>query len=191
MASLAAAALLAALLASDAAAHRLRLFVTVEGRQFHGHAYYSGGGPAARAEVEVRDSDGTAARTVVTDDEGAFTLEAMGDFDHLFLIDTGDGHRAEFLVPVSDFAALPRAPADATLETEPAPEAEAESAGGTDISIGAIERAIARQVRPLREQLDAYEDQVRFRDILGGIGYIAGILGLIAYWKARQRSRRD
>ena len=52
----------------------------------------------------------------------------------------------------------------------------------------AIERAVARQIRPLREQLVGAQDRVRLQDILSGIGYIMGLSGLALWWKSRRRS---
>ena len=60
-----------------------------------------------------------------------------------------------------------------------------------------MSQAVADAVRPLREQLDAYEDTIRLRDLLGGVGYIAGVAGLVYFMKARrhlasgERSRDD
>ena len=51
-----------------------------------------------------------------------------------------------------------------------------------------IERAVARQIGPVREQLVSYEDKVRWRDVLGGLGYILGITGL-ALWLRSGRDR--
>jgi nickel transport protein len=52
----------------------------------------------------------------------------------------------------------------------------------------AIERAVARQIRPLREQLIAAEDRIRLQDILGGIGFIMGLTGLALWLTSRRRS---
>lgn len=57
----------------------------------------------------------------------------------------------------------------------------------TDGSLVAlVEEAVARQVRPLREQLLAHDERVQLRDILGGIGYILGLAGLVLWWHARR-----
>jgi nickel transport protein len=50
-----------------------------------------------------------------------------------------------------------------------------------------VEQAVARQIRPLREALQAHEERVRMRDILGGIGYIVGLAGLALWWSSRRR----
>jgi nickel transport protein len=52
-----------------------------------------------------------------------------------------------------------------------------------------IEQSVARQVRPLREQLDSYQETVRWHDVLGGIGYIIGLGGLAYGFASRSSSR--
>ena len=49
-----------------------------------------------------------------------------------------------------------------------------------------IDRTVARHVGPLREQLDAFQDAIRFRDILGGLGWIIGVTGIACYLIARR-----
>jgi nickel transport protein len=51
-----------------------------------------------------------------------------------------------------------------------------------------IEQAVARQVRPLREELLAAQGRAGLRDVLGGIGYIFGLAGVLMWWRSR-RSR--
>jgi nickel transport protein len=49
-----------------------------------------------------------------------------------------------------------------------------------------IETAVDRQVVPLRRQLDRFENTLRVRDVLGGIGYIFGIMGLLFFFLGRR-----
>ncbi|MEJ2456241.1 MAG: hypothetical protein P8103_19125 [Candidatus Thiodiazotropha sp.] len=58
------------------------------------------------------------------------------------------------------------------------------------VTEAALERAVARQIRPLREALQGYEEQVRLRDIIGGIGYIVGLAGLGLWWGRRRKDGR-
>jgi hypothetical protein len=66
----------------------------------------------------------------------------------------------------------------ATFQSGPDPALEA-----------AIERAVARQIGPLREQLLAAQERVLLRDVLGGLGYILGLTGLALWWTSRGRAR--
>ena len=50
----------------------------------------------------------------------------------------------------------------------------------------AVEAAVARQIRPLREELLATRDALRLQDILGGLGYIFGLTGLALWWRSRR-----
>ncbi len=50
-----------------------------------------------------------------------------------------------------------------------------------------LEQVVARQVRPLREQLDAYQNKIWWHDVVGGLGYIVGLGGL-AFGLMRRKS---
>lgn len=52
-----------------------------------------------------------------------------------------------------------------------------------------INRAVARQVGPLRAEINAYRNDVRMSDILGGIGIIIGIFGVGAWVVAHRQSK--
>ena len=194
------AAVLAALIAllmfdaGAALAHRLNLFAYAEDATIVGSAYFSGGGAPAGAAVTAYGPDGAVLGQTTTDREGAFTLDATVRTDHRITVETADGHAAEFLVTAAELPArLPPgeavAPADAAAPTAEPPEpVAAVDAAIDDAALEAmISRAVQQQVRPLRQQLAAYSEEIRLRDIIGGIGYILGIFGLAAYAMALRR----
>ena len=39
------------------------------------------------------------------------------------------------------------------------------------------------------EEIDQYRNETRIHDVVGGIGYIAGIMGLVMYMVARRKQR--
>lgn len=164
--------LLAALmvLAAPAQAHKLKVFATAEGAFIIGSAYFAGGGKAMGAEGSLIAADGTTEARFVTAEDGSFRLQARPDAGHVLVVDAGDGHVARF-----EMRAEGRIPAPVSA-TAPSP--------GMD----ELELAVARQIRPLREQLDAYEERVRLHDLMGGIGTIFGLFGVYA-WAASRRRR--
>jgi nickel transport protein len=197
--------LLLAGMGGDALAHKLQVFAFAEGNRILGSTYFAGGGVASGARIEVRDLGGSLLAELVPDREGTFVYVAQDPIDHLILAITGDGHRAEWLIAAdelfADFAAVQepelsgvaqrhagdQAIHDAPAETELI-ESTAGSAQPLDPALeAAIERAVARQVRPLREQLIAAEDRIRLQDILGGLGYILGLTGIALWWRSRHR----
>ena len=56
----------------------------------------------------------------------------------------------------------------------------------------AVDRSIEKRMKPLMNSMinsmvKAQTTRVAFRDIIGGIGYIFGIMGLILYFKKREK----
>ena len=189
----AACALFACLFATAAHAHRMQVFASVEGGVVRGEAYYAPGGPVRGAKVEVHDPAGNVLFTLATDDTGAFSFTPAARTHHRIICESGDGHRETFTVfadelpetlPEPEGAGTEPVPA-AAESTEPAPPPVA---GADDAELPEwVSRAVAREVRPLREALARYESRTRFRDILGGIGYVFGVAGVVLLLKTRRR----
>ena len=194
---------LSALLLLDARtglAHRLSVFAYAEGSTIEGSAYFAGGGAPGGAEVTVYGPDGAVLGTTTTDEAGEFAFEATLRVDHRITVETADGHAAEFVVAASELpASLPGGPEPSAIDVtavEGATAAEADLPGTMpaidDAALEAmVSRAVQQQIRPLREDLIAYADAVRVSDVMGGIGYIVGIFGALAYVLSLRRSRRS
>ena len=52
-----------------------------------------------------------------------------------------------------------------------------------------IRESVAREVNPLREQLDTFQESVGWRDVVSGVGYIFGLCG-VAYFFGTWRANR-
>jgi nickel transport protein len=201
-------ALLVSLLAAGPAlAHKLNVFATAEGRQIQGEVYFAGGARAADVPVTVTNAAGEVLAQLRTAPDGSFRYQAKAPVVQHIVAATLDGHRGEWQIGASELAgafAASAAPADAATGTAAgatdvgAPDDTASAgaqstaaASGAGAALdpaleAAIERAVARQVRPLREAALAARDAVQFRDVLGGIGYIIGLAGLGLWWQCRR-----
>ncbi|SOD96460.1 hypothetical protein [Caenispirillum bisanense] len=170
---------------APALAHKIKVFATAEGAVVSGLVYFPGGGKAVGAPVQVLGPDGVEIGRVTTDDAGAFTFEATRRIDHTFVADTGDGHRGTFVVKADQLPVSLPGGEDAAGAPSTAAPAAAPAAAAPVLDPAALEdavaRAVAREVNPLRLQIEAYEERIRLHDILGGLGWIAGITGL-AFW---------
>lgn len=180
---------LALLLASamPAAAHRLKLFATVEDGAITGYAFFVGGGRPQGSTIVIRDGAGTEVFRTVTDDEGRFAWTPAGPDRFTVTVDARDGHAAETVLEAERFGAAPpsRSPAPAGTPTAPPP-----SASDAAMIEAAVDRAVARQIRPLLEAYDAAEGRARFNDVMGGIGMIIGLAGMALWASARRRKDR-
>lgn len=166
-------ALLAAT-ASPAAAHKLKVFATAEGPHVQGYVYLGGGVRPEGVPVRVLGPDGRVIAETTTGPEGRFSLDAAADGART-VVATTEGHQGTWTL---DPAVEPAAPASTTGDTPATDTAALESL---------VEHAVARQIVPLREQLSAYEDRTRWHDVLGGLGWIAGLFGLVAWVSARRK----
>jgi nickel transport protein len=164
--------LVLALSAGPALAHKLKLFAQAEGMDLVGTAYFAGGGKAAGLDGRVAAADGSPVATFRTDADGAFRVAAGRRQDHLLTVDSADGHAATARVAAAD---LP----------DTLPSGGMVSPAGDAV----LDAALARQLRPLREQIDALENRTRLGDVIGGIGFIFGLFGIAAWMAARKEKR--
>lgn len=174
--------------------HKLKVFAAAEGTHLVGYAYFSPSGRPRQAAVTVTDADGNVLATATTDDEGRFEVEAKRRVDHHITVGGGDGHVATYTIKADELPDhLPPSPPTslppAGEGSKPSPIATVSPALPTSEADWRtfIDQSIARQIRPLREQLDAYQEKVWWHDVLGGIGYILGLGGLAFGLSERRR----
>ncbi|WP_157961867.1 hypothetical protein [Acuticoccus kandeliae] len=165
---------LAAFATSPAAAHRLKVFASRIGPSIEGEAYFAGSGPAEGVAIAL-EVEGAVVGTGISGADGRFALPAP-DGAVTVVADAQDGHVARFAIAAAG-APSSSVPAEPAVSATPAPGLDAE----------ALETAIARQIAPLAAEIDALESTLRLRDIIGGLGYIVGLFGLVAFLKARRR----
>ncbi len=83
-------------------------------------------------------------------------------------------------------------PIDAELERALSALIQQEIQQGIEPGLArSVEQAVARQVAPLREALAEAQAQASFRDLLGGLGYIAGLAGFGLWWTRRRQQRQS
>ena len=189
---LATAALLVA--AGPASAHRLKVFASAIGSSIEGEAYFVGSGPAAGVDVTLRDKADQVLQSGKTGPDGKFALKATGTGDITVTVDAEDGHVARFTVAASELdsnspAAVPSASAALAGDAPSGAASIPAPAAAPAVSMADLEIAVARKVAPLAAQIDALQSALRIQDIIGGIGYIVGIFGLVAFLKSRRPAK--
>lgn len=179
--------------AGPASAHRLKVFASAIGTSIEGEAYFVGSGPAGGVDVTLRDADKKLLQSGKTGPDGHFALPASGTGDLTVTVDAEDGHIAHFTIAASELDPAPAAAAAAPPATASAsaskPAAVTLAAAAPVVPMADVEVAVARKIAPLAAQIDALESSLRVHDIVGGIGYIVGVFGLLAFLKSRGPSR--
>ena len=189
-----------------ALAHRVNVFAYVEGDSIHVEGRFQRDQPARFSEIEVANATGGKVYlTGKTDAEGRFVftipdLARAERADLRILLKAGEGHQNEWTVSAGEYLGGTPAPAIAAKReppkrtqqpagfkpTQTEPAAVAICPPPPDIT-GQVEAAVEKKIAPLRQMLlDSQVKEPGLRDIVGGIGYLLGIAGLLAYARAQR-----
>ena len=176
-------------------AHKLFVFASVQGKAIHGEAYYQDGSPAQNVRIAGLVLDGDTLDTTTTHAEGKFTYHPRSRRAHRFVADAGFGHRAEYTVAAEELpsdlsegrAADPKP--DTGLGSA-APARERGIPDGSPEDLAAEVQALGQQIAAMRGDLVKWQAALRLQDVLGGVGYILGILGVMSYFLAGRRRNR-
>jgi len=178
-------------------AHKVTIFAWVEGDTVHTESKFSGGRVAKQAPIEVYDRTGALLLEGRTDDEGRFVFKAPKQEELRIVLVAGAGHRNEWVVKAEEFAGHVGPAADD--ETVPPDQTEpvivSPLPGKIDVSREdlqtMIEAALDKKLQPVLHRLHQMDEGPRLVDIIGGIGYILGLVGLGAYVHFRRRSSSE
>jgi hypothetical protein len=160
-------------------AHNVVGGVYASGAEIEGEVGFSNGAMAKTGTlVKVFDQAGTPLGEVQTDDEGFFVFTATKRITHIFDINMGAGHAIKLELPGAE---LPDSLAGQAVSPSVKKSRLTVPATNVDgLSIERLETAIAKQIKPLRREISALKEKSGLRDIIGGIGYIFGLLGIVA-----------
>ena len=181
-----------------ARAHKVTVFAWVEGDRVYTESKFSGGRVAKDARIEVYNAAGEKLLEGRTDDEGKFAFKPPRPEDLQIVLIAGAGHRNEWRLSAEEFtdagAAAASSPAASVVETAPSQSGSLESppSGTITLSPGEfqalIEQALDRKLAPIMHRLVALDQGPSLSDIIGGIGYIIGLVGLAAYFNSRRKT---
>ena len=181
------------LVALPAHAHKLNVFSWTGDNQVYGEAFFSGGRKAKNIPVHIQNAESLSSLlTTRTDEEGKFQFAlpqqaVQQKTDLLITVDTGDGHRGEWLLTTDEY--LPAA-ADSPRAAQQSPEEKSAAESMTPETLRAIVRQeLARELAPVKRSLaEGREKKITLRDILGGIGCIIGLAGILAWFQAKKKN---
>ena len=174
-------------------AHNVIGGVYAIGNQIEGEIGFSNGDMAnAGTQVIVLDAAGNELGRTETDDQGLFVFEATQAIDHIFHADLSSGHVIDLTLPAGELPDALKGASSKTTDivsgTNGSRPSEANLPSDTELQL-LIERAVAKQVKPLRQELAAFKEKASLQDMIGGIGYIIGLCGLGMWWRQRQQDK--
>ncbi len=175
---------------APAVAHKVTVFAWVEGDRVITQSKFAGGRSAKGARLEVFNSDGEKLLEGLSDDQGQFAFNAPQPEDLQIVLIAGAGHRAEWWVRADEFT--PAAAGEGSRPSSPPAPPREQSPDTVTLTRDElqllVESAVERKLAPILRRLEQQGDGPTLSDVVGGIGYILGLVGLGAYMHYRRRN---
>ena len=172
-----------------ARAHDLHLFAAVEGKNITGYTYYHGDVRVPDVEINIYAPGDELLGQTVTDSNGEFQFALSYKCEHTVIAISQDGHRVTSVIKAEalpdDLLAYQASTGDPPQETKTL-EANLQLSEMQLKTI--VDEAVAKQVRPLQEQILHYENKIRLHDVVGGIGCIVGLAGVSYYFAGKKKA---
>lgn len=181
------------MVSSNASAHKVNIFAYVEGDMVYTESYFPDGKKVEGGIIEVYDSQGNKLLEGKTTEEGLFDFKLPKKEDLKIVLIASMGHRNSYTLSASEMAEAGEAE-EANVE-EPDEVREQTTTRVAQLDLDQIKRIIDasldEKLKPIMRQLAKAEQRgVSFTEVMGGIGYIFGIMGLIMYFSSRRKSGR-
>jgi nickel transport protein len=181
----------------DVHAHRVTIFAWIDGDTIHTQSKFGGGKRVNNGEVSVFDPEGNLLLKGNTDENGEFSFKVPEKISLKIELNAGMGHQGQWIVPAEEIGALQQdsyvasdrsEDVNQAAETKSEPVVTAPGLTREDIE-QAVEQAVEKKLKPVMQMLsELSEPGPRISDILGGIGYILGLVGIGAYIKTRKKT---
>lgn len=199
---------------SFAYAHKVNIYAYAEDGMVHSESYFVDGTKCKNSVLEVFDEkDRTKLLEGKTDEEGKFSFKIPKTTSLKLVLHASMGHQAEFALgedevreamgikqppKTTSVKVLTKSEGSASMKTQRKETTEvsvSELKGMSESEIEAIvESAVDKKLQPVMRSLVKLQEssgKPGFTEIIGGIGYIIGILGIVAYFKAKRRIKTD
>lgn len=191
-------------LSSPCFAHKVRIFAWQDGDNIVTESKFSRGKFARNAEITVVETEtGKDLLSGTTNAEGIFIfpLPKINSKELKIIVDTGDGHKNSWIFNLEKSvpddknatASQPETPTSTQLPTpSPAtkpPERVHQTITPSELT-KIIEKSLDKKLAPINRTLaENAEKGPSLQDILGGIGYILGLAGIVAYMQSLKNKK--
>ncbi|MEA2021571.1 MAG: hypothetical protein U9N08_03770 [Candidatus Caldatribacteriota bacterium] len=178
----------------SAFAHKVNIFAYLEEGKVYTESYFSDGKKCVESKIEVFDNQGNKLLEGLTDKEGMFSFkippEDVIDGDLKLVLTASMGHRAEYIIRADELGSI-KGIIEEKIEVPVSTVSPEVSSFDLKEIQSLIEDTLDEKLKPImrevREIKKSQEDKISLTEIIGGIGYIIGIFGIIAYFLSRKK----
>lgn len=170
-----------------ALAHKVMIFAWVEGDTVFTESKFSGGKKVLNAPVLVFDKDGKKLLEGKTDNKGEFSFKIPKITDLRIVLNAAMGHKAEWTVPESEVC---ESGDIAKKKSVPVPSGPIAAGLSKEEVQKIVEDSLDKKLRPIvRLMTESRSTKPSLTEIIGGIGYIFGLMGVALYFISREKKR--
>jgi nickel transport protein len=165
-------------------AHRVYIYAWVEGDRIFTESYFGSKRKVKGGLVQVFEPSGKKLLEGRTDDQGIFSFKVPQRSDLRIVLDASMGHRSEFVLRAEELGGRKAQGAEAPA-AGPFPKAVER---GPEQIRAVVEEALDARLEPLMRELARArkKEGPGLTEVVGGIGYIVGIMGLVMYFRSRK-----
>ena len=180
---------LLSIMGASAHAHGIYIFAWVEGETVHTDSYFSSNRKVNEGVIKVFDSSGDILLEGKTDVNGEFSFKIPGKDPLRLVLEAGTGHRGEFLLEADETVDVAEKPTSPKISDGIQDPSSSPSQVETDRIRKVVEETLDSRLKPITKALAEIERDKGpgLTEIIAGIGYIVGIMGIILYFRAKKK----
>ena len=180
-------------------AHRVNVFAYVDGPAIQVECSFSKSQKVRNGKLVITDLEtGAPLLEGTTDVQGVFSFQPPEAFLRTghglnILLLAGEGHQSDWQITAEELQGLSPSGHGAPERKPSPPEAERQTVTSPPNALNATElealvgRVVDAKLAPVKQMLARQQDSgPGLRDIVGGLGWILGLLGLATYMKYRR-----
>lgn len=172
-------------------AHKVNIFAYVEGDKVYTESYFNDGKKCIDSRIEVFDNQGNKLLEGLTDKKGEFSFKVTSEDGDLKIVLTASmGHRAEYSISADELRGFVGLIKEENKEPISIVSPEISLVDLKEIQL-IIEDTLDEKLKPIMREMKeikkSQEDKISPTEIIGGIGYIIGIFGIVAYFLSHKR----
>ncbi len=178
----------------QAVAHKVTVFAWVEGDTVFTESKFSRGKRVNGGEISVYDKSGNRLVEGKTNHLGEFSFTLPGKPPLIVELNAGMGHRAQWTIQADDMGESPIkniGPAEVSVTVNKFAGDQSASSVAPIIQTGEleanIEKILDKKLKPIIKMLvELQQSDPSLTDVLGGMGYIIGLVGIVTYYRNRK-----
>jgi nickel transport protein len=183
------------LLSAQINAHRVNIFCWAEGQKIFCESSFPGGSAVKEGKIRVLSKEGQELLKGQTDAQGRFSFVVPEDYssDLKIVVEAGMGHKNSWPIKAKEY--LPAESTKISKSERKQGKIQDEQSAVQVQDKQTLDRAeikelfrevLAKELSPLKKQLAKLrQDRITVQDVISGLGYILGLMGIALYFKAK------